>query len=104
MSIKNSLGNYFLGKEIKDFYEELKEKNPNKISELNKEKNKYIFWGRVVPSTIEIGGLVALCIQPSLGGFLGFSGSFGAGRSIRDKANQIHYLRKLNYISEKDSA
>jgi hypothetical protein len=100
MSFKDSIKNYLFGTEIKEFYEELKERNPEQESKLNKEKNRYLFWGKIVPGTIEMGGLVAFCMQPNLGGILGLSGSISLGEETRHKVNQIYSLKKRNYFNE----
>jgi hypothetical protein len=55
--IANGLGNYFLGKDIIEYYKRIEKEHPEHIKEFKKDKRDYLIYGKVIPNLGDISAI-----------------------------------------------
>jgi len=85
--------NYFIGTDIISCCNELKKKYPDKTKQINQERNRYIFFGKIAPSIIDIGGIISLCIGETIAGAI----AIGVGERMRNGTKPNLLEIKLDY-------
>jgi len=90
------LQDYFLGKDISNFYNERIEKHSEKSGSLKLERDVSILYGKVLPNLLTLAG-----ISTALGGDI-VSGGFiiGGSEAWRKSAKEEFQFKKVHYVAE----
>lgn len=89
-----NLVNYLFGTEIIDFYAQIKRKHPEKTQKLNWEKNKHIFFGKVIPNALDLGGIVLTASNHEIYGI----SSITLGEYARYYARRVFLDNKMYHL------
>jgi len=89
--------NYFIGSDVINYYNELKEKYPEYSKQINQERNENIFFWKIVPNLIDAGGIFSLCTGEIVGGLV----TLGVGEGTRYFSKRDFQKKKKEYSKSK---
>ena len=97
------LQNYFLGRNILDYYQERIKSHPEKIKQLKKERNNYLVYGKFLPNLITTFGIgmgLAAIVEGSLPEAVGSGMIIAMGEGGRNLTNEDFSFKKIDYAKE----